>query len=55
MVSGYASADNVRNALASGASGFIVKPYKPQRIVEVLERYRKMKGEALLRIPSINA
>jgi two-component system chemotaxis response regulator CheY len=55
MVSGYASADNVRNALASGASGFIVKPYKPQRIVEVLERYRTVKGEALLRIPSINA
>jgi two-component system chemotaxis response regulator CheY len=55
MVSGYASADNVRNTLALGAGGFIVKPYKPQRIVEVLERYRKLHGAEPLGAPFISA
>lgn len=48
MVSGLSSVDNVRKALATGASGFIVKPYKPQRIIDVLERYRGATGHALV-------
>lgn len=48
MVSGHSSADNVRLALSTGASGFIVKPFKPQRVVDVLERYCKVSGHALV-------
>lgn len=48
MVSGLSSADNVRQALSMGASGFIVKPFKPQRLIDVLERYRTLTGHALL-------
>lgn len=51
MVSGLSSVDNVRKALATGASGFIVKPYKPQRIIDVLERYRTATGHALVEHP----
>jgi CheY-like chemotaxis protein len=47
IVSGSSSSDNVRKALELGASGFVVKPYKPQRILDVLERYAKLKGKAL--------
>ena len=55
MVSGYASADNVRDSIQAGASGFIVIPYKPQRFVEVIDRYRKLKAENLFPGLSINA
>jgi two-component system chemotaxis response regulator CheY len=48
MVSGHSSADNVRQALGTGASGFIVKPFKPQRVIDVLDRYRKLSGHALM-------
>jgi DNA-binding NarL/FixJ family response regulator len=55
MVSGCASADNVRNSLQAGASGFIVKPYKSQRIAEVFDRYRKLRGQSLGPVGSISA
>jgi two-component system chemotaxis response regulator CheY len=55
MVSGCASADNVRNSLQAGASGFIVKPYKSQRIAEVFDRYRKLRGKSLDPVGSISA
>jgi two-component system chemotaxis response regulator CheY len=48
MVSGLSSADNVKQALSMGASGFIVKPFKPQRLIDVLERYRTLTGHTLL-------
>jgi two-component system chemotaxis response regulator CheY len=48
MVSGLSSADNVRQALSMGASGFIVKPFKPQRLIDVLERYSTLTGHALV-------
>jgi len=48
MVSGHSSPDNVRKALAMGANGFVVKPYKPQRIIDVLERYRSLSGHKLM-------
>jgi two-component system chemotaxis response regulator CheY len=51
IVSGRSSADNVRAALTNGASGFVVKPYKPQRILDVLERYQKLSGQTIVRLP----
>lgn len=48
IVSGRSSADNVRRALSTGASGFVVKPYKPQRILDVLERYQAKSGQKLI-------
>lgn len=39
MVSGYGSADNVKTAIAAGANGFIVKPYRKHRICGVMDRY----------------
>jgi two-component system chemotaxis response regulator CheY len=48
IVSGHSSAENVRQALSAGANGFIVKPFKPQRIIDVLERYRSVTGHRLV-------
>lgn len=47
IVSGRSSADNVRQALAAGARAFVVKPYKPQRIVDVVARYEQLTGSSL--------
>jgi two-component system chemotaxis response regulator CheY len=55
MISGYSSVNNVRESLGAGASGFIVKPYKPQRIVEVLDRYFKQTGHNLAGARSLSA
>lgn len=48
IVSGSSSANNVRAALQGGASAFVVKPFTSQRIVDVLRRYEKQSGRALL-------
>ncbi|MBI5255994.1 MAG: response regulator [Burkholderiales bacterium] len=48
IVSGRSSADNVRRALTTGANGFVVKPYKPQRILDVLERYEAKSGKKMV-------
>jgi len=37
MISGGATADRVREALALGASGFIVKPFTPGKLLDELE------------------
>ena len=47
MISGTNSIDHVRDALALGASGFIVKPYRPKRILDLLEKYGEQSGHAL--------
>jgi two-component system chemotaxis response regulator CheY len=47
IVSGRSSSDNVRQSLELGANGFVVKPYKPQRILDVLQRYATLKGTTL--------
>ena len=44
MISGASSLDHVKKALALGASGFVIKPYKPQRILDVLNKYRQQTG-----------
>jgi two-component system chemotaxis response regulator CheY len=44
MISGVSSIDHVREALSHGASGFVIKPYKPQRILDLLTRYAQKTG-----------
>jgi CheY-like chemotaxis protein len=51
MVSGGSSIDNVKQSLALGAAGFVIKPYKPQRIVDLLQRYQDRTGHALMQGP----
>lgn len=47
MVSAGSSIETVKKALALGASGYVVKPYKPQRIVDLLAKYRAQTGHEL--------
>lgn len=49
IVSGGNSIDNVKQALALGAAGFVIKPYKPQRIVDLLKRYQDRTGYTLMK------
>lgn len=46
MVSGENSAENVKNAIASGANGFIVKPFTSQRVTDSLNNYLKKQKKA---------
>lgn len=48
MISGGGSLDNVKTALSHGASGFVIKPYKPQRILDLLAKYEKQSGHNLM-------
>jgi two-component system chemotaxis response regulator CheY len=48
MISGGSSVDNVRKSLALGASGFVIKPYKPQRILDLLNKYTRTTGHSLV-------
>jgi len=45
MVSGENSSENVRNAIASGANGFIVKPFTSQRVTDSLKSYLKKQNK----------
>ena len=47
MISGTHSIDHVRDALALGASGFVIKPYKPKRILDLLDKYGEHSGHSL--------
>lgn len=47
MVSAGSAIETVKKALSLGASGYVVKPYKPQRIVDLLAKYRALTGHAL--------
>lgn len=47
MISGASSLDHMRQALALGASGFVIKPYKPQRILDLLHKYAQASGHDL--------
>ncbi len=40
MVSGESSLDNVKQSIALGAKGFIVKPYTAARIKSMIDKYR---------------
>lgn len=39
MISAHSSVDNVKSAVSNGASGFIVKPFSPQKITNILNKY----------------
>jgi two-component system chemotaxis response regulator CheY len=49
MISGGSSVDNVRKSLSLGASGFVIKPYKPQRILDLLNKYTQTSGHSFVR------
>ncbi len=53
IITGYPSLENAVQSLNSGADGYIVKPFKPQKLLEQikeqLERRKKDKWENLLR------
>lgn len=46
MVSGENSSENVKNAIANGANGFIVKPFTSQRVTDSLNNYFKKQKKA---------
>lgn len=39
MISAHSSVENVKSAVSNGASGFIVKPFSPQKITNILNKY----------------
>lgn len=41
MVSGHSAIDNVIAAMSRGAAGFVVKPYTPQKIADVLAKFER--------------
>jgi len=41
MVTGNASAENVQEALKSGAAGFVVKPFNAAKVMDALTRVRR--------------
>ncbi|QEP43973.1 response regulator [Ectothiorhodospiraceae bacterium BW-2] len=41
IVSGETKADLVRQIISAGANGFIVKPFSFERLIKMLEEYRK--------------
>lgn len=47
MVSGESSARNVRNSLSAGAGAFVVKPFRPAKIVDALKKFSARTGIAL--------
>lgn len=49
MVSGVGTPNNVKNSRENGASAFILKPYKPQKIVEALMLFERTTGQPVLR------
>ncbi|RSZ57700.1 response regulator [Massilia atriviolacea] len=41
IVSADSAVDNVMSSLSGGAAGFVVKPYTPKKIADVLARYTR--------------
>lgn len=39
MVSAHSTVENVKVAISNGASGFIVKPFSPQKITTIMNKY----------------
>lgn len=42
IISALATAKNVRQAIDSGANGFVVKPFNATRVIEAIEQCRKL-------------
>lgn len=49
MVSGVGTPANVKVSRESGASGFILKPYKPQKVIEALMMFERTFKKPVLR------
>ena len=47
MVSGESSARNVRISFSAGAGAFVVKPFRPAKIVEALRKFSAHTGVAM--------
>jgi len=43
IISGESSASNIKESLTNGAQGFVVKPFRAERIKDVLDKYQKIK------------
>lgn len=41
IVSGHSAIDNVISAMNRGAAGFVVKPYTPQKIADILAKFER--------------
>jgi DNA-binding NtrC family response regulator len=44
IVSAHSAIDNVISAMNRGAAGFVVKPYTPQKIADVLAKFERELG-----------
>lgn len=41
IVTAHSAIDNVISAMSNGAAGFVVKPYTPQKIADVLAKFER--------------
>jgi len=49
MVSGVGTPANVKTSREHGAAAFILKPFRPQRVVEALMAYQRHRGDTVVR------
>lgn len=49
MVSGVGTPHNVKDSREHGASAFILKPFKPQKVIEALMLFERTSGHIILR------
>lgn len=49
MVSGVGTPHNVKDSRENGAAAFILKPYKPQKVIESLMLFERLTGQPVLR------
>ncbi|MGE5451063.1 MAG: response regulator [Acidobacteriota bacterium] len=49
MVSGVGTPHNVKDSREHGASAFILKPFKPQKVIEALMLFERTSGQPILR------
>jgi two-component system chemotaxis response regulator CheY len=53
MVSCASTLENIEVAMASGANGFIVKPFTPQNVIDALSNFEKMNTQTLAKQESL--
>ncbi|MDE2432469.1 MAG: response regulator [Burkholderiales bacterium] len=49
MVSGIGTPHNVKDSREHGASAFVLKPFKPQKIIEALILFERKSGHKIIR------
>ncbi len=50
MVSGIGTPGNVKDSREHGAAAFILKPFKPQKVLEALMLFQRRSGREVLRL-----